>query len=175
MPLQDSSAQSSTRPEAEADLQGLDSGFAYGSRYMADASKTRQGIAFVTVPANRQRFALLAVLYGLAYVQHDHQFFYQDGTNLVFSFDHGHFFPNGPGWTIQALNGLPPAAPDPVICNACQFSAAELNDARQRLMTLEPDKIAGAVAASPDVWAVSITERVRLAIYLATRKNELVG
>jgi hypothetical protein len=159
--------------QAEPDLDGLSSGLAYGSRYMPDASKTRQGIAFTNLPANRPRFALLALFYGLAYVQHDHQFIYQDVTNLVFSFDHGHFFPNGPDWTIQGLAGAPAAVPDPVICQACQFSAAELADARQRLELIGPDQIASAVAASPDTWGVSIPERVQLAMYLMKRKNEL--
>ena len=160
---------------AEVDLHGLTSGLAYGSRYMPDASKTRQGIAFTNLPANRPRFALLAVFYGLAYVQHDHQFIYQDVTNLVFSFDHGHFFPNGPDWTIQGLAGAPAAVPDPVICQACQFSAAELADARQRLVPIGPNQIAAAVAASPDTWGVNIDERVQLAMYLMKRKNELAS
>jgi hypothetical protein len=160
--------------QLEPDLGGLEGGLAHGSKYISDASKTRQGIAFQNLSENRIRFALLAILYGWAFVQSDHQFFYQDGTNLVFSFDHGHFFPGGPQWTIEGLNGAPPVMPDSVICNACQFAPDELAEARRRLSAVTFDSIAVAVAAPPISWGLNLDDRVALAIHMESRKNELM-
>lgn len=115
--------------DGEPALAGVPAGPAHGSRYMPNASKTRQGIKYENLPMNRDRFALLAVMYGLAGVNTDHQFFYEDGTNLVWSFDHGHFFNGGPNWTMDSLRGTPAAAPDAKISAQCGFNSDELSSA----------------------------------------------
>lgn len=157
------------------DLQGFPVGLAHGCRYLPDASRTKQGIAFTNVPENRGRFATLAIMYGWACVQCDHQFFYLDGSNLVVSFDHGHFFPAGPNWTVQSLGTAPAAAPDAVLVNGCHLTAGELSAAAQQLSRVTPTIIASAVASPPDDWGVSMDERVALAVYLDKRREQLLA
>jgi hypothetical protein len=52
------------------------------------------------------RFALLAILYGWLQAQ-NRQFLYEKPSKLVYSHDHGHFFPNGPNWKRSDLENPP--------------------------------------------------------------------
>jgi hypothetical protein len=158
---------------AQPELADFVAGVTHGSAYMPDVSKTREVIAHVTVPENRRRFASLALLYGLAFVQHDHQFFYQDGTNLVWSFDHGHFFPSGPNWTVASLQGAVAATPDPTIVAGCALSPLELAAAKPSLNGITDDKLAAAIGAIPSAWDVTTPEKAELAIYLERRRDAL--
>ncbi|MDZ4689066.1 MAG: HipA family kinase [Planctomycetaceae bacterium] len=157
----------------QPELADFVAGVTHGSKYMPDASKTRQGIAHGTVPDNRGRFASLALLYGLALVQRDHQFFYQDGAHLVWSFDHGHFFPNGPNWSVASLQGVPPATPDAQIVAGCALSLLELAGAKPRLNRVTDDVLAEAIGAVPAAWDVTPDEKAELAVYLERRRDEL--
>jgi hypothetical protein len=157
--------------DAQAELADFIAGSLHGSHYMPDVSKTRQGFAHLAVPANRSRFASLAMLYGLAFVQYDHQFFYQDGTHHVWSFDHGHFFPNGPNWTVTSLQ----TAPDATIVVNCTLSAQELTAAKPSLAGVTTDVIASAMGAIPAAWGVSSAEKVEWAVYLERRRDRLIA
>ncbi len=159
--------------DGEPALAALPAGPAHGSRYMPNASKTRQGFAFQNLPENRPRFALLAIMYGLAKVDGDHQFFYEDGSNRVWSFDHGHFFPNGPEWTIQTLAACAAATPDPTIVGGCNLIEDELDEAREDLNGLTEAAIAMAVASPDAGWRLDDAERVALAHHLDTRAIHL--
>ena len=155
------------------ELAGIPIGPAHGSRYMPNASKTRQAIAFQDVPGNRSRFAALALLYGLAGVFCDHQFFYEDGSNLVLSFDHGHFFPGGPNWTIITLAGCARAVPDHTIVTGCNLTNEEIATAASSLWGLNSENIVIAVASPPDSWKLTMEERVALANHFQERRNQL--
>jgi hypothetical protein len=159
---------------AQPELADFVAGISHGSNYMPDTSKTRQGFAHLAVPENRNRFASLAMFYGLAFVQHDHQFFYQDGTHHVWSFDHGHFFPNGPNWTIASLQAAPDAVPDGTIVVNCALSPIELAVAKPSLAAVTTDTIAMAIGAVPAAWGLSVAEKVELAIYLERRRDRLI-
>ena len=158
----------------QPDLHDLPPGLAHGSRYMPDSSNVKQGIAFQNVPENRPRFAALAVMYGWATAS-DHQFFYQDGTSFVLSFDHGHFFPGGPNWTIQNLQGAAAAAPDATIVNGCQLQLDELTEAKTRLGAVTNATIAAAVASPPAAWGMLPDERVEMALFLERRRDQLLA
>lgn len=159
--------------DAHADLADIPAGAAHGSRYLPQTSKMRQGIKHVDLPANRQRFALLAILYGIAGVAVEHQFFYADETKLVWSFDHGHFFPGGPNWTMATLAAGKPATPDRRIVKGCGLTAEELQVAASSLDGVSEESIAQAVAAPDIAWGLDDGERVALVQHLATRIERL--
>jgi hypothetical protein len=115
------------------------------------------------------------MMYGWAGVFSDHQFFYEDTTNRVLSFDHGHFFPSGPNWTIGSLRAAPVAIPDPMIVAACGLTNDELGEARNALLAMTAGIIAGAVSSPPVEWGLSIDEQIELATYLETRLSQLVA
>lgn len=161
--------------QRSAGAQALPAGVAHGSHYMPDASKVREGIKNFDIAINRPRFAILAIMYGWAGVQSDHQFFYQDGTNAVYSFDHGHFFPNGPNWTPSGLKSAPAAVPDPVITKKCGLRGVGLDAAKENLRLISDATIARAVGAPPDQWLISMEYRVALAMYLDARRLNLLS
>ncbi len=158
---------------AEIRLAKIPAGPAHGSRYVPNASKTRQRIAFQNLPGNRPRFASLAAMYGLAHVDGDHQFFYEDGTNLVWSFDHGHFFHDGPQWTVDSLEASPPVDFDATIAGACAFTSDELTLAAQTLDAVVDLPIADAVASPDDSWGITFDERVALAEHFSSRSTQM--
>jgi hypothetical protein len=161
--------------DAHPELAGIPAGPAHGSIYLPNTSKIRQGIKHADMPANRERFALLAILYGLAGVAVEHQFFYEDETQLVWSFDHGHFFLGGPNWTIATLAAGRPATADKRIVNGCALTPQELHGAARHLDDLTVESIAQAVASPDDAWGLSDPERVALAQHFGTRMNRLRG
>ncbi len=157
-------------------LRHIQGGICHGSQFLRQVSESREYFTFTTVRENRSRFALLAVLYGWAFVGHDHQFLY--GTQpprLVYSHDHGHFFPRGPGWSTASLQKAPTAALDSLIIEKCDLNEDELQPAIQSLHKATNEAIAGAVAAPPEDWGVSLDERVALAEYLASRRDVLIS
>jgi hypothetical protein len=161
--------------DAQPEIKDFPAGITHGSHFMADISKQREVIMHIHVGGNRERFAGLSLLYGLAHCQHDHQFFYQDGTHLVFSLDHGHLFPNGPNWTVDQLRAMPRATPDRTIEAGCTLTPGEIKAARDLLERVSDSVLAGAVSAIPDSWKVIESERVELLAYLEKRRNELLA
>jgi len=157
------------------EIADVPAGIAHGSRYMKNVSKTRQGIMFENVAENRPRFALLALMYGLAGVVSDHQFFYEDTTNIVWSFDHGHFFPGGPHWTIESLTSAPPVEFDSKLSEACKLLTDELMAAAHSLGRLINDAIAQAVASPQAAWQIVMEERVAMAQYLRSRADSFTA
>jgi hypothetical protein len=107
--------------DADAQLQNLDgagpfvAGVWHATLHVGNVSDDREAFAHQSVPENRPRYAQLAVLYGWAYTNQDHQFlFAKTEPRLVFSVDHGHFFPGGPNWTAANLQAFATqAAADP--------------------------------------------------------------
>lgn len=152
----------------------MQSGLAHGSLYQPDISKSRENYRDAQRPHNRARFAMLAVLYGLAFVSGDHQFFYRDGDAAVCSVDHGHFFPSGPLWTVGTLSSAPVAAPDGSISSNCGLTPDELKAAAVPLRSLTDEAIARAVAAPPTAWNFTIDDRVAMAAYLEKRRDALL-
>lgn len=158
---------------AEPELSHLTAGLCHGSLWIRDSTE-RLGFEHADIPQNRQRFALLAVLYGWV-VANDHQFIYlKMPPNLVFSVDHGHFFPGGPNWTRDSLATAPRAEADVAIAGACALTEEELRTACGELVSIDSRTIAGAVATPPDQWGILLEERVALAEYLARRQSEML-
>ena len=161
--------------DAQAEIKDFPPGVTHGSHFMGDISKHREAIMHVHVGENRSRFAELALLYGMAHCPYDHQFFYQNGTKLVFSLDHGHFFPHGPDRTSSGLSGMPRAGPDDTIRAGCALTPGELKMARDLLERITNPVLSQAVASIPESWRVSEPERIDLLVYLEKRRDELLA
>ena len=132
------------------------------------------GVDHIELPANRKRFALLAVLYGLCHAQ-DHQFLYSNvSPHYVHSVDHGLFLPGGRNWTHKTLRTDKPAVADERICSQCVLTSVEIASAASALYVLTPSEIALAVASPPEAWAFPLVDRVDLAEYLLERRNQLI-
>jgi hypothetical protein len=158
----------------QADLKHMPAGVSHGSRLIPGCSD-RQWIAHHDVPENKQRFAALAVLYGWIPAG-DHQLIYrQTAPHVVFSVDHGHFFPGGPNWTVAGLNGAGPAVLYGELMSGCKITREELRTVEDRLRTVSVTTIAEAIATPPDTWNITVEERVAVAAYLATRKEQLLA
>jgi len=124
---------------------------------------------------NRQRYALLALLYGLTGAD-DHQFIYEKAApHLVYSVDHGHFFAGGPEWTVDSLHSAGPAVPDVHITRGVMLSAPQLRGAVTVLDSVSDAVIASAVASPPDSWSITMDERITPAQYLAKRRDDLLA
>jgi hypothetical protein len=93
---------------------------------------------------------------------------------LVFSVDHGHFFPGGPNWTVATLeaHAATAAVPDPAIVQSCNLTGADIRAANAALAGLEGSRVVAlAVAAPLDDWGLLIEERVAMANHLTRRRR----
>jgi hypothetical protein len=126
------------------------------------------------LPANRLRFALLAVFYGWLQAA-DHQVIYnKKSPELVWSVDHGGFFPGGGVWTEASLRSAGRAQPDTRIMSECTISPDELKLALTAVKVIGFQQIAKAVAGPPEEWALGMSDRVAMACYLQKRLIELL-
>lgn len=150
-------------------------GTAHGSRYLRGCSDDREASAAIDLDTNRARFALLAVLYGWVGAN-DHQVIYRNQPpRLVYSVDHGHFFPGGPDWTETDLWSASSARPDPIIMNQCHLGNQDIVLACRSLEQVSDVDIASVTAAVPDDWQFASSERFAVAEYLLRRRQELLA
>jgi hypothetical protein len=159
-------------------MEHMPPGLAHGSRSLYPDCTDRLWLqdGLQRLPANRSRFALLAVLYGWFLQGGDKQLLYQKSPpELVYSVDHGHFFAGGPEWSPETLCQAAHAEPDPEIVGACAFSRQEIAEALRTLLSVGPQTVAEAVAAPPEEWQFPLAFRVAAAQYLYRRRCELLG
>jgi len=158
---------------AEPDLQHLEPGLAHACRWIPNCSE--KATKFRESKENRERFARLAILYGLA-GGHDQQVIYENQTpNLAHSVDHGHFLPPGAGqWTEESLRNRTDFEADPKILTSLSFSDSELQDAAALLEQITSEEIAEAVATVPTEWGITDAERVAVADYFHRAKQGLL-
>ncbi len=158
---------------AQPEMGHMQPGVAHGSRFMADV--TEQMALDNTHAENRERFALLAVLYGWMAAS-DHQFVYnKTGPRLVHSVDHGHFFPGGPNWTLASLTQPSSAQLDSTITNACALTQEEKENAVRHLVKVKETDLARIVAIPPEDWGFVEAERIALLDYLTRRRDEILA
>lgn len=158
--------------DAEPEMTHMDPGVAHASLWLDNCTE-REGLKYVDVGENRNRFAALAILYSWIHAN-DHQFLYAKAEpHLVYSVDHGHFFPGGPSWTVDRLK----AERDPVLdaqFDSCDLSENEYGVNADKLGALAPSVIAEAVAQPWHEWPITLDERIELADYLEDRRLKLV-
>jgi hypothetical protein len=158
----------------QADLNHMPPGVSHGSRLILDCSD-KLWLAHHDVPDNRPRFAGLAALYGWIPAGDPQLIYGQTAPHLVYSVDHGHFFPGGPNWTVAGLNGAGPCVLYGELMNGCKITREELLAVENRLRTMSVETIAEAVAMSPDTWNIAAEERIAVAAYLAARREQLMA
>lgn len=161
----------------ERNLCGFRAGTAHGTRLIKGCFDVRCSSASDLIatnePDNRLRLILLAVLYSWTHAN-DHQFLYKKNPpRLIYSVDHGHFFPNSPNWTIEDLENDSFEGFD-AIFDHCTFNTIELMEARERLEAITESQILRVVAAPPLDWDFTIEERLAMIAYLVRRQRELL-
>jgi hypothetical protein len=156
----------------EKKLAHIHSGTAHGSLYLRDTYFDRCLIA-TSEDVNRLRLALLAVLYGWAGANDQQYLFTNKPPRLIYSIDHGHFFPNSPNWTANDLATAQNAQLDPVLVSACNFTPLEIDQALEALVNINEGEILEAVAYPPTEWGITIDERTMMLQYLIKRQIQL--
>jgi hypothetical protein len=156
----------------EKKLAHIHSGTAHGSLYLRDTYFDRCLIA-TSEDVNRLRLALLAVLYGWAGANDQQYLFTNKPPRLIYSIDHGHFFPNSPNWTANDLATAQNAQLDPVLVSACNFTPLEIDQALEALVNINEGEIIDAVAYPPTEWGITIDERTMMLQYLIKRQIQL--
>jgi hypothetical protein len=159
--------------DMEPEMRHMPSGPAHGSQVVEHCGEA-EAIVHLDQPGNRERFALLTVLFGWLGGA-DHQFIYENSTSLVHSVDHGHFFPGGPGWTSGTLAAAPQPEPDSRLMTECAITAKDLSATCPGWAGVDDQTIARAVAAPPDEWQMSEAERVDLATWVAGRRDRMMA
>jgi hypothetical protein len=154
----------------EPELSYFTPGPSHGSRFI---SNTHDGTVQHTA-TNRARFAILAILFGLV-VASDHQFLYEnEPPHLVYSADHGHFFPAGPGWTADSLHAADPASPDLFLTNTAGLDISDLQAAATGLSELDDSFLKMVTSQVPDTWGLALAERHALVTFLGSRRDSLL-
>jgi hypothetical protein len=161
--------------QVESALRHIPPGVCHGSLWIPGCRELEVGTeSEIGVPENSLRFARLAVLFGWVGGK-DRQFIcHETPPPLVYSVDHGHFFPDGPNWTTEGLLGAPKALPDGTLRRRARLAMSEVTTACQALASVLPGQLAKVVAQPPDEWGISLGERVALASYLERRRSELL-
>lgn len=153
----------------------LTPGTAHATLYIPKCSSQREEINYTNQPENRERFALLILLYGWVYAN-DYQFIYENARpNLVYSVDHGHFFPGGPEWKQRDLLEAASAEINPRLVDSCKLIPEDIRRRRKLLDDVSEETIIQAVAAPPSEWGLTIDERVTLVEYLVKRRQDLLA
>jgi hypothetical protein len=123
---------------------------------------------------NRARYASLAIFFGWL-VAGDRQFIFRKTQPcLVYSHDHGHFFPGGPNWTPANLRQVQAVQAEAALVTQLKLRPDELAEACAPLRDVRPEQIAEVVALPPDEWGISLNERVALAEFLYERRANLL-
>jgi hypothetical protein len=159
---------------ANPSISYMHAGICHGQILM-DTCSEKLGIQHCDVPDNRSRFAAIALLYGWIPAG-DRQLIYEKSPPyLVYSVDHGHFFPQGPQWTVATLKTAIAPSPDSGLVTACKLTAADIIGALKGLSSLSSNDIATAVGMPIDLWGLSPIERAEVADYLDKRRAAMLA
>ncbi|MBD2691949.1 HipA family kinase [Anabaena catenula] len=160
--------------ELDPEFAFLAPGKAHATHFIRDCLDDHDMRKYKDHTGNRERFALLSVLFGWVYSQ-DQQFIYQKAHPcLVYSVDHGHFFPSGPDWTAESLNNASEAKPDQRIVSVCSLKDNEIRQALSVLETVTEEMIIQAVVSPPNEWGITMNERITMLEFFIKRQQELL-
>lgn len=160
--------------QLEKNLAHIPAGTAHGSLYLRDTYFDRCLIA-TGEDVNRPRLALLAVLYGWVGANDRQYLFTNETPRLIYSIDHGHFFPNSPNWTANDLAIAQNAQLDPAFVSECHFTPPEIDQAITALVNINEGEIVDAVAYPPTEWGITIDERTMMLQYLIKRQFQILA
>jgi hypothetical protein len=147
-------------------------GLAHATAYVPNVSEFK-GVQHAQFPQNRERFARLLVLFSWM-VASDHQFMYGlAAPHLVYSHDHGLFFPGQAQWTRQSLAAVGQVQLDAKLA-AIGFTPAELQLAAAELRGVTDLEIAEAVGFIPVEWSVPGADLTALTDYMTARRTSVL-
>ncbi len=160
--------------EVERNLAHLSSGTAHGSLFVPNCFDSRDLLA-TSDDMNRPRLALLAVLYGWTEAS-DRQFLFSNTRpRLIYSVDHGHFFPNSPDWTVEDILETDNVQLDAFLFRECNFTPIEINQSLDALAQIDEEAVVKIVGVPPVEWGITIEERVMMVEYLIRRQRNLLA
>ena len=150
----------------------LGAGYAHGSKHIPDVRDSARIVC--DSDENRERFAMLSVLYGWMDAK-DRQYLYgEEFPNLVWSHNHGWFFPGGASWNVLTLFEAAPAEPDHNIRMQVELTPQEIDVALGKLGDISDQAIVDVVCTVPEQWNILDAERVGLVRFLTTRRDMLL-
>ena len=159
--------------QVEPQLADVSAGLGHATRWVPDCTD-KLGVDHMDKSYNRQRFALLQVLYSWA-LAGDHQLIYSKSDPfLVLSVDHGHFLNGSTGWSAASLRGCGPPALDPYFA-MCGLPASALVIARAALAAITDSEIRLVAGGPPDAWGTTPDDRAAIAEYFIRRRDQLVA
>jgi hypothetical protein len=130
---------------------------AHGSLAVEGALEVRTQLAHRSDDDNACRQAGLMVLHDWLWGEDDQWLRAAASQNKYFSHDHGHYFPNGPDWTVEGLEAAKDQAhPSPSAVDG--LDGAELERLADQLAALTKEEIAANVEVLPDAWPTGPTE-----------------
>jgi hypothetical protein len=145
---------------------------AHGCTFVNGLIEVR-GIAHENHPKNRARYASLFVLYSWT-VAADHQFLHEvPPPHVIYSHDHGLFFPGMHGWNVGLVSAAHAASPDPRLVSL-GFTKAELETTRIELAAVSDADISAVVNSVPPAWGATSAELDALSTCLIARRVSLL-
>lgn len=160
--------------ELEPEFSFLAPGKAHATLFIPNCFDDRDASRYKDHSGNRERYALLSVLFGWAF-SCDEQFIYRKTHPcLVYSVDHGRFFPGGYDWTVESLKNAPEAEVYRKLVLSCNLTNSEIKQALDALGAIHEETIIQAVASPPDEWGITIDERMVMLEFLIQRQQSLV-
>lgn len=159
--------------DIEPELTEVACGLGHGVKFVPDCTD-RQAINHTGEDYNKKRFAALQILYTWAHAGDNQLIYAVQPPHLVYSVDHGHFFPGGPNWTIEQLSSCGPITTLDPMFDACGIEIETLKSYSEVVQGIDDVSLRAIVDVSPDSWGINAAERDALFEFLLRRKKELV-
>jgi hypothetical protein len=150
-------------------------GLSHATKFIDGLREGRGRPQHFDTPVNRARFAYLAILYPWLQAA-DHQLMYELSLpNLVYSHDHGLFFPGAHKWTAAGIAvQTTTAAKDPFF-DPIALTVVETAAAVKALGDLTDSDIEEAVRGGRPEWGVTAEDLSALSACLKLRKVDLLS
>ena len=152
---------------ADNDAAVLLPGIAHASLDLPSVIETSQ-LEQRTKDSNASRHAHLLALYDLCWGDDSQWLLDLSDDFACHSFDHGHFFPQGPWWTTEDLERCL-TAPRPLRTEDDDIDVAAVKGAIARMRSLRHDEIVDVLAHIPTSWPVKDAELEMVGHFLLTR------
>jgi hypothetical protein len=158
---------------AEPQLADVGTGICHATEWVPDCTDA-MGIDHMDKSYNRDRFALLQVLYSWAHAENQQLIYAKIDPHLVHSVDHGHFLTGSTGWTAPVLKQIGNVVLDPFF-TPCGLPQSAMAAAKQNLSQVTDDDIRMVTQGPPDEWGVQPGDREALAEYFTVRRDRVLA
>jgi hypothetical protein len=145
----------------------LQPGFHSGSKNVAAVVEIKGALADRDKDDNARRHAGLFAVYDWCWGSDPQYLYSEDEDRRTYSHDHGHYFPNGPNWTMEQLASTVDT-PHPL--DAPQgLDPKAILDFANHLKEVSHDDIGGILNGIPESWPVTTQELETMGWYLERR------